>query len=173
MIVASLYHMLVDPLEQGVTHRSRDYWDRSLFDHIRKLPEALAPAASPTSCSWRSSANNGSRSCSTSRASRRARRRLRLLRVHRAVRQQREQTLRVEALTDAYHLTFARGHGREAAYPWASDAVLEATVADDPSSRVAFAEKLLATGRRRGVARRLGWSPPRGSRPLRGQSGRK
>jgi len=32
-------------------------------------------------------------------------------------RQQREQILRVEALSDAYHLTFARRDGREAAHP--------------------------------------------------------
>ena len=44
VIVASLYQMPVDPLEQSVTHRQRDYWGRSLLDHlIRKLPEALEP----------------------------------------------------------------------------------------------------------------------------------
>ena len=44
VIVASLYQMPVDPFEQGVTHRPRDYWGRNLFDHLlRKLPEALAP----------------------------------------------------------------------------------------------------------------------------------
>ena len=44
VIVASLYQMPVDPFEQGVTHRPRDYWGRSLLDHlIRKLPEVLAP----------------------------------------------------------------------------------------------------------------------------------
>jgi hypothetical protein len=43
LIVASLYQMPVDPFEQVVTHRPLDYWGRNLLDHlIRLLPEALA-----------------------------------------------------------------------------------------------------------------------------------
>jgi S-methylmethionine-dependent homocysteine/selenocysteine methylase/tRNA1(Val) A37 N6-methylase TrmN6 len=43
VIVASLYQTPVDPLEQTTTHRPLDYWGRNLLDHlIRMLPEALA-----------------------------------------------------------------------------------------------------------------------------------
>jgi S-methylmethionine-dependent homocysteine/selenocysteine methylase/tRNA1(Val) A37 N6-methylase TrmN6 len=43
VIVASLYQTPVDPLEQVTTHRPLDYWGRNLLDHlIRMLPEALA-----------------------------------------------------------------------------------------------------------------------------------
>jgi S-methylmethionine-dependent homocysteine/selenocysteine methylase/SAM-dependent methyltransferase len=43
LIVASLYQLPVDPFEQVVTHRPLDYWGRNLLDHlIRLLPEALA-----------------------------------------------------------------------------------------------------------------------------------
>jgi homocysteine S-methyltransferase len=43
LIVASLYQTPVDPLEQVTTHRPLDYWGRNLLDHlIRMLPEALA-----------------------------------------------------------------------------------------------------------------------------------
>jgi S-methylmethionine-dependent homocysteine/selenocysteine methylase/SAM-dependent methyltransferase len=43
VIVASLYQMPVDPLEQATTHRPLDYWGRNLLDHlIGLLPAALA-----------------------------------------------------------------------------------------------------------------------------------
>jgi SAM-dependent methyltransferase len=43
VIVASLFQTPVDPLEQTTTHRPLDYWGRNLLDHlIRLLPEALA-----------------------------------------------------------------------------------------------------------------------------------
>jgi release factor glutamine methyltransferase len=43
VLVASLYQVPVDPFEQVVTHRPRDYWGRNLIDHlIRLLPQALA-----------------------------------------------------------------------------------------------------------------------------------
>jgi hypothetical protein len=43
VIVASLYQMPVDPFEQVVTHRPLDYWGRNLIDHlIEMLPQALA-----------------------------------------------------------------------------------------------------------------------------------
>lgn len=43
VIVASLYQMPVDPFEQVATHRPRDYWGRSLLDHLLTLlPLALA-----------------------------------------------------------------------------------------------------------------------------------
>jgi hypothetical protein len=43
LIVASLYQVPVDPFEQVVTHRPLDYWGRNLLDHlIRLLPDALA-----------------------------------------------------------------------------------------------------------------------------------
>ena len=43
LIVASLFQMPVDPFEQVTTHRPLDYWGRSLIDHlIRLLPQALA-----------------------------------------------------------------------------------------------------------------------------------
>jgi hypothetical protein len=44
LIVASLYQMPVDPLEQVTSHRPADFWGRNLVDHlIRVLPKALAP----------------------------------------------------------------------------------------------------------------------------------
>jgi release factor glutamine methyltransferase len=43
LLVASLYQVPVDPFEQVITHRPRDYWGRNLIDHlIRLLPDALA-----------------------------------------------------------------------------------------------------------------------------------
>jgi S-methylmethionine-dependent homocysteine/selenocysteine methylase/SAM-dependent methyltransferase len=43
LIVASLYQTPVDPMEQVTTHRPLDYWGRNLLDHlIKMLPEALA-----------------------------------------------------------------------------------------------------------------------------------
>ena len=43
LIVASLYQTPVDPFEQVTTHRPLDYWGRNLLDHlIHLLPEALA-----------------------------------------------------------------------------------------------------------------------------------
>jgi len=43
VIVASLYQMPVDPFEQVSTHRPLDYWGRNLIDHlIALLPAALA-----------------------------------------------------------------------------------------------------------------------------------
>lgn len=43
LIVASLYQMPVDPFEQVTTHRPLDFWGRNLIDHLIKLlPEALA-----------------------------------------------------------------------------------------------------------------------------------
>jgi S-methylmethionine-dependent homocysteine/selenocysteine methylase/SAM-dependent methyltransferase len=44
LIVASLYQMPVDPLEQVTSHRPADFWGRNLVDHlITVLPKALAP----------------------------------------------------------------------------------------------------------------------------------
>jgi S-methylmethionine-dependent homocysteine/selenocysteine methylase len=43
VIVASLYQMPVDPFEEDLTHRPRDYWGRNLIDHlIQLLPQTLA-----------------------------------------------------------------------------------------------------------------------------------
>jgi hypothetical protein len=43
-IVASLYQTPFDPFEQVSTHRPLDYWGRNMIDHlIARLPEALAP----------------------------------------------------------------------------------------------------------------------------------
>jgi release factor glutamine methyltransferase len=43
VIVASLYQMPVDPFERGTTHRPLDFWGRNLLDHlIGLLPQALA-----------------------------------------------------------------------------------------------------------------------------------
>ena len=43
VIVASLFQTPIDPFEQTTTHRPLDYWGRNLLDHlIRLLPEALA-----------------------------------------------------------------------------------------------------------------------------------
>jgi len=44
LIVASLYQVPVDPLEQATSHRPVDFWGRNLVDHlIMTLPKALAP----------------------------------------------------------------------------------------------------------------------------------
>jgi S-methylmethionine-dependent homocysteine/selenocysteine methylase/SAM-dependent methyltransferase len=45
VVVATLTQLPLDPFGPPVTHRPHDYWGRSLFDHmIRLLPETLAPA---------------------------------------------------------------------------------------------------------------------------------
>jgi S-methylmethionine-dependent homocysteine/selenocysteine methylase/SAM-dependent methyltransferase len=45
LIVASLYQMPVDPYEEPTGHRPLDYWGRNLLDHfVELLPRLLAPA---------------------------------------------------------------------------------------------------------------------------------
>ena len=45
VVVATLTQLPLDPFGPPVTHRPHDYWGRSLFDHmLRLLPETLAPA---------------------------------------------------------------------------------------------------------------------------------
>jgi S-methylmethionine-dependent homocysteine/selenocysteine methylase len=46
LIVASLYQMPVDPYEEPTGHRPLDYWGRNLLDHfLELLPRLLAPSA--------------------------------------------------------------------------------------------------------------------------------
>jgi release factor glutamine methyltransferase len=45
LIVASLYQMPVDPYEEPTGHRPLDYWGRNLLDHfLELLPRLLAPS---------------------------------------------------------------------------------------------------------------------------------
>jgi homocysteine S-methyltransferase len=108
VIVASLYQAPVDPFGEGVTHRPRDYWGRNLFDAlIRKLPSALAPGG--VAFVMQLSILGRQRTAG-------------LLEEHglsarvadfgffgftEPFVEQREQILRVEDLSDAYHLSFA------------------------------------------------------------------
>ncbi len=108
VIVASLYQMPVDPLKQGVTHRPRDYWGRNLLDHlIRKLPEALAPGgvAYLLQLSILGQQRTAELLDELGFAARVAD--FGFFRFTEPFREQREQILRVEAFSDAYHLTFA------------------------------------------------------------------
>jgi S-methylmethionine-dependent homocysteine/selenocysteine methylase/SAM-dependent methyltransferase len=44
VVAASLYQLPVDPFEEPTGHRPLDYWGRTLLDHfLRLLPELLAP----------------------------------------------------------------------------------------------------------------------------------
>lgn len=108
VIVASLYQMPVDPLEQSVSHRPRDYWGRGLLDHlIRKLPEALAPdgVAYIMQLSILSQERTAELLDERGFAVRIAD--FGFFRFTEPFREQREQILRVEAFSDAYHLTVA------------------------------------------------------------------
>ena len=117
VIVASLYQMPVDPLEQGVSHRPRDYWGRNLLDHlICKLPEALAPDGVAylmqlSILGQQRTAElldeQGFAACVVDFG---------FFEFTEPFREQREQILRVETFSDAYHLTFAEGEDVMVAY---------------------------------------------------------
>jgi S-methylmethionine-dependent homocysteine/selenocysteine methylase/SAM-dependent methyltransferase len=110
LVVASLYQMPVDPYEEPTGHRPLDYWGRSLIDHfIRLLPRVLTPdgVAYLMQVSIIGQAQTDA-----------------LLAEHGLVArvadysffpfdelfvQNREQILRVERLSDAYHLHVADG----------------------------------------------------------------
>ncbi|MBA4116683.1 MAG: hypothetical protein H0X71_09690, partial [Rubrobacter sp.] len=108
VIVASLYQMPVDPFEQGVTHRPRDYWGRNLFDHLlHKLPEALAPDG--VAYLMQLSILGPQRTTQLLDDQGFAARVVDFgfFEFSEPFREQREQILRVETFSDAYHLTFA------------------------------------------------------------------
>ncbi|MBA3475102.1 MAG: homocysteine S-methyltransferase family protein [Rubrobacter sp.] len=117
VIVASLYQMPVDPLEQGVSHRPRDYWGRNLLDHlICKLPEALAPdgVAYLMQLSILSQQRTAELLDEQGFAARVVD--FGFFEFTEPFREQREQILRVETFSDAYHLTFAEGEDVMVAY---------------------------------------------------------
>ncbi len=117
VIVASLYQMPVDPLEQGVSHRPRDYWGRNLLDHlICKLPEALAPDG--VAYLMQLSILGQQRTAELLDEQGFAARVVDFgfFEFTEPFREQREQILRVETFSDAYHLTFAEGEDVMVAY---------------------------------------------------------
>jgi release factor glutamine methyltransferase len=107
VIVASLYQMPVDPFEQVSSHRPLDYWGRNLIDHlIRLLPEALADDGvaylmqlsiidHTVTADLLARAGFSARVVDFS-----------LFEFHDVFNENREQILRVEQLSDAYHVTF-------------------------------------------------------------------
>ncbi|MCA1718597.1 MAG: homocysteine S-methyltransferase family protein [Actinobacteria bacterium] len=108
VIVASLYQMPVDPLEQGVSHRPRDYWGRNLLDHlIHKLPDALAPDG--VAYLMQLSILGQQRTAELLDEQGFAARVVDFgfFEFTEPFREQREEILRVETFSDAYHLTFA------------------------------------------------------------------
>jgi len=108
VIVASLYQMPVDPFEQGVTHRPRDYWGRNLLDHLlHKLPEALTPdgVAYLMQLSILGQQQTIQLLDDQGFAARVVD--FGFFEFTESFREQREQILRVETFSDAYHLTFA------------------------------------------------------------------
>ena len=107
VIVASLYQTPVDPFEQVTTHRPLDYWGRNLLDHlIRLLPEALADDG--TAYMMQLSIIGEHR---TSELIERLGYQARVVdfsffEFSELFSSKREQIARVEAHSDAYHLTF-------------------------------------------------------------------
>jgi S-methylmethionine-dependent homocysteine/selenocysteine methylase/SAM-dependent methyltransferase len=105
VIVASLYQMPVDPFEQVTTHRPLDYWGRNLVDHlIAKLPEALAPGGVAyimqlSILGQRRTAELLEERGFVSRVVD-----FGFFEFHDLFRRRREQIVRVEELSDAYHL---------------------------------------------------------------------
>ena len=107
VVVASLYQMPNDPIDQLGSHRPLDYWGRSLFDHLLSLlPSLLEPGGCAyvmqlSILSERETLvkldHNGLRSKVVDFA---------FLDLGPALADYREQINRVEELSDAYHLTF-------------------------------------------------------------------
>ena len=108
VIVASLYQMPVDPFEQDVTHRPRDYWGRGLLDHlIRKLPEALAPYGVAYLLQLSILGQERTAELLDERGLAGRVVDFGFFPFTEPFREQREQILRVEDFSDAYHLTLA------------------------------------------------------------------
>ena len=110
VLVASLFQLPVDPFEQVVTHRPLDYWGRNLLDHlIRLLPDALADDG--TAYIMQLSIIGETRTAQlleqlgyTSRVVDFA-----FFELGGIFADKREQIARVEASSEAYHLTFGDG----------------------------------------------------------------
>jgi hypothetical protein len=108
LIVASLYQMPVDPFEQGIGHRPRDYWGRNLVDHlIRKLPKALATGGVAYLMHLSILSQQRTAELLDERGFKSRVVDFSFFGFTEPFLEQREQILRVEALSDAYHLTFA------------------------------------------------------------------
>jgi S-methylmethionine-dependent homocysteine/selenocysteine methylase/SAM-dependent methyltransferase len=107
VVVASLYQMPNDPIDQLGSHRPLDYWGRSLFDHLLSLLPSLLEAEGRAYVmqlsilsereTLRQLARHGLRSKVVDFA---------FLELGAALADYREQINRVEELSDAYHLTF-------------------------------------------------------------------
>jgi S-methylmethionine-dependent homocysteine/selenocysteine methylase/SAM-dependent methyltransferase len=105
LIVASLYQMPVDPFEQVTTHRPLDFWGRNLIDHlIRLLPEALADDG--TAYVMQLSIIGEQRTIEQLEASGYSSRvvSFAFFEFHELFKEKKEQILRVEEQSDAYHL---------------------------------------------------------------------
>lgn len=108
VIVASLCQMPVDPFEQGVSHRPRDYWGRNLLDDlIRKLPETLASDGVAYLMQLSILGQQRTAELLDERGFAARVVDFGFFEFTETFREQREQILRVEAFSDAYHLTFA------------------------------------------------------------------
>jgi len=106
VIVASLYQMPVDPFEHVTTHRPLDFWGRSLLDHlIRLLPQALAHDG--VAYVMQLSIIGARRTSELLEAHGLPARVVDFgfFEFHELFRERREQIARVEAQSDAYHLT--------------------------------------------------------------------
>jgi hypothetical protein len=110
VMVASLYQAPVAPFQQSVTHRPLDYWGCNLVDNlISKLPDALTPdgVAYLMQLSILSQRQTAELLAERGFAGRVVD--FGFMGVAAPFDQQWEQILRVEATSDAYHLTFADG----------------------------------------------------------------
>jgi S-methylmethionine-dependent homocysteine/selenocysteine methylase/SAM-dependent methyltransferase len=107
VVVASLYQMPNDPIDQLGSHRPLDYWGRSLFDHLLSLlpsllePDGRAYVMQLSILSERETMRQLARNRLRSKVVDFA-----FLELGPALADYREQINRVEELSDAYHLTF-------------------------------------------------------------------
>jgi homocysteine S-methyltransferase len=107
VVVASLYQMPNDPIDQLGSHRPLDYWGRSLFDHLLSLlpsllePQGRAYVMQLSILSEHETLRQLNRHGLCSKVVDFA-----FLELGAALADYREQINRVEELSDAYHLTF-------------------------------------------------------------------
>ena len=129
VVVASLYQMPNDPIDQLGSHRPLDYWGRSLFDHLLSLlpsllePEGRAYVMQLSILSEQETLRQLDRNGLRSRVADFA-----FLEVGTALADYREQIGRVESQSDAYHLNFGE-EDTMVAY------LLEIEAGDGPSPR--------------------------------------
>ncbi len=110
LVVASLYQMPVDPYEEPTGHRPLDYWGRSLIDHfVGLLPKVLTPdgVAYLMQVSIIGQAQTDALLAEQGLVARVAD--YSFFPFDELFVQNREQILRVERLSDAYHLQVADG----------------------------------------------------------------